>query len=142
MGLFMKPATRLDAVVQLRERDEDRARKELSQAQRLARAAESALEQARRRASTDERGRGTAADWLLADVAHTRALVEARQAEHQARAAQEQLGARRHQFTTAHARAEAIRRLAETRRAEIVRDIESRERKALDEAAILAFGRG
>lgn len=137
----MKPATRLDAVVKLRERDEDKARLDLSEAQRKALQAEAALREAMERARADERARGTAADWLLADVAHTRALGDARHAEHQVRAANEQLGARRTQYTSAHARAEAMRRLAETRRAEIIRDAEVRERKLLDEAAMLAYVR-
>ncbi len=135
----MKPATRLDAVVKLRERDEDEARSHLAEAQRRAAAAHAALEAARARAQTDERRAGSAAEWLLADAAHGRALVEARQAETQARASQEALGASRNRFAGAHARAEAMRRLAEVRRSEIISEHESRERKALDEAATLIY---
>jgi flagellar export protein FliJ len=135
------PKTRLDAVVKLRERDEDRARRELAEAQRQAQAAEQALRDAETRARHDARSSGTAADWALADHAHARALVEARQAERAAKAATDRLGSSRSHYVGMRARAEAVRRIVEVRRAEIVSQAETAERKQLDEIATLLFNR-
>ncbi len=139
--LMKKPATRLDAVVKLRERDEDKARLELADAQRKTAAAEAELRTAEEKARRDERASGTAALWLMADAAHARALVEARQAERVVRTAHEQLGASRQRFSSAHARAEAMRRVAETRRAEIISEADAKERKGQDEMAMLLYMR-
>lgn len=136
-----KPATRIDVVVKLREREEDAAKLKLADAQRHAMAADEALRLARLRAQQDERKSGRAADWLLADAAHSRALSDAHKAESHAKTAQQQLDGTRIQFTSTHARAEAVRRLAETRRNEIINEAEARERKALDELATLAYSR-
>jgi flagellar export protein FliJ len=138
---IVKPRTRLDAVVKLRERDEDRARRDLAEAQRHAQAAEKALHDAQLRARHDARSSGTAAHWELADHAHARALVEARQAERTARAATERLGSTRTHYVGAHKRAEAVRKVVEVRRAELVSQAEASERKHLDEIATLLFTR-
>jgi flagellar export protein FliJ len=135
------PKTRLDAVVKLRERDEDRARRELAEAQRHAQAADQALRDAETRARHDARSSGTAADWELADHSHARALVEARQAERAAKAATERLGSSRSHYVGMRARAEAVRRIVEVRRAELVSQAETAERKQLDEIATLLFNR-
>jgi flagellar export protein FliJ len=135
------PKTRLDAVVKLRERDEDKARRDLADAQRHAQAADQALRDAESKARHDARARGTAAHWELADHAHARALVEARQAERAANAATERLGSSRTHYAGVRARAEAARRIVEVRRAEVVSQAESAERKQLDEIATLLFTR-
>lgn len=138
----MSAKTRLDVVVRLRERDEDKARRELAEAQRRALAAEQALRDAEAQARRDERARGRAMDWELVEAAHTRALAAARQAEHAAHAASEHVGSTRVRFLGAHARAEAMRRVVEARRWEMVREAEMAERKILDEVATLLYVRG
>lgn len=137
----MKPKTRLDAVVKLRERDEDRARLDLAEAHRLVLAADRTAREAADVARQDDRARGCAADWQLAEHAHARALVEARQAERACHAASEKLGSSRQRYVGAHARAEALRRVVEARRFEVVREAEATERKHLDEVAMLQFVR-
>jgi flagellar protein FliJ len=134
------PKTRLDVVVRLRERDEDRARRELADAQRQASAAEAAFREAALRAKHDARSRGTAADWELAESAHTRALWDARQAEHAVTAASEVVGTTRKTYIGAHSRAEALRRIVDTRRDEAVREADKAERKVLDDVATLMHG--
>ena len=138
----MKPPIRLDAVVKLREKDEERVRIELAEAQRAAAAAQSAAQAARARAREDERGGGNAALWDLTEHAHFRALREAAQADRLAHAAGERLTTTRQKYATAYKRAETIRRVADARRSEIVAEADSKERKELDEIGMLLHVRG
>jgi flagellar export protein FliJ len=133
----VKPAIRLDAVVKLREKDEEKVRIELGEAQRAAAAAQTAAAAARARARADERGGGMAALWDMAEHAHFRALREAAQADRLAHAAGERLITTRQKYATAYKRAEIIRRVADARRAEIVAEADSKERKELDEIGML-----
>jgi flagellar biosynthesis chaperone FliJ len=128
-------------VVKLRERDEDTARVQLSEDQRKQLAALAALEQARANARHDARASGRASDWELVDRAHQRALLDARLAEHAANAAAEKVGSSRATYVAAYAKAEAMRRVVETRRADIVKEAEKAEAKRLDEMATLLFAR-
>ena len=137
MGRDVKPVVRLDAVVKLRERDESRARLDLAQAQQRASAAEKTAEEARTRAQKDNRRRGRAAEWVLAEVSHAESLRHAARAERAAQAAGQQLQSSRQSYNSAYRRAESLRRLAETRRAELVAEGDRQERKHLDEIGIL-----
>jgi flagellar export protein FliJ len=141
MDSNVKPATRLDAVVKLREKDEERARIELAEATRHAAAAERAASDARARAREDSRQRGMAAEWELTESAHFRALREAAQAERAAHAATQKLVVKRESWGSAYKKAESMRRVAETRRQELIAEAASKERKELDEVAILLHGR-
>ena len=138
---FVPPKTRLDAVVKIREKDEDTARIQLSEDQRRQLAAVAALEEARSRARHDARTSGRAMDWDLADRAHQRALLDARIAEHAVTAAEEKVGTSRANYVAAYAKAEAMRRVVETRRSDIIKEREKAEAKQLDEMATLLFGR-
>jgi hypothetical protein len=129
--------TRLDVVVKLRERDEERARLQLADAQRMALAARAAANDAQERARRDERGRGSAAHWELADAAHLQALREAKKAATAAQAADQKYDVTRGQYNGAYARAEAMRRAADSRRDIVLREIDAGERKAMDEIAVL-----
>ncbi|HEY0707013.1 MAG TPA: hypothetical protein VGG33_09455 [Polyangia bacterium] len=133
----MKPATRLDVVVKLRERDEEKARLALADSERAAKAAAEAARRAAEQARKDHRAAGTAADWQMHDLAHGRALHEAAEAEKAAGAADQHLVKTRNHYSSAYKRAETIRRVAETRRSELVAEIEGRERKELDEIGVL-----
>jgi flagellar biosynthesis chaperone FliJ len=135
------PKTRLDAVVKIRERDEDTARIQLSEDQRRQLAAAKALEDARTRARHDARTSGRAVDWDLADRAHQRALHDARLAEHAANAAQEKVATSREKYVGAYAKAEAMRRIVETRRADIVKEEAKAEEKERDELTTQRYAR-
>jgi flagellar protein FliJ len=129
----VKPQTRLDVVVKLREKDEERARVELAEAQRAAAAAERAAAAAKAAAKVDLRGRGSAAQWELTEIGHFAALRAAAIAEKTAVAATEKVATTRNNWGTAYKRAESMRRVADARRAEIIAEQDSKERKELDE---------
>ena len=133
----MSKKNRLETVVWLRETEEDRARMEMADAQRLAAAANDALSAAKTRAKTDERRSASAAHWSLVESAHTRALQEARQAEHAVKTASDGLSQSRTRYLGAHTRTEALRRAVESRRAEEIRAEVQAERKNMDEIAML-----
>jgi flagellar export protein FliJ len=135
------PKTRLDAVVKIRERDEDTARIQLSEDQRRQLAAVKALEDAKTRARHDARTSGRARDWELADRAHQRALHDARLAEHAVNAASEKVANSREKYVGAYAKAEAMRRIVETRRADIVKEEAKAEEKRADELTTQRYAR-
>ena len=141
MGNGVKPATRLDAVVKLREKDEEAARRELADAQRKAAAAEQAAVVALGRAQQDLRARGSAADWELTEIGHFRALRDAAIAERDAQSAGEKVVATRQSWGNAYKKAESMRRVAEARRSEIIAEAESKERKEFDELGALLYFR-
>jgi flagellar export protein FliJ len=128
---------RLETVVWLRETEEDRARLAMADAQRHVAAATDALSAAKARARSDERRSASAAHWSLIESAHTRALQEARQAEHAVKAASDGLSQSRAHYLGAHTRTEALRRAIEARRAEEIRAEAQAERKNMDEIAML-----
>src|SRR5262249_1569385 len=136
-----KPALRLDAVVKLREDEEEKARVQLAEAQRQAELAEREAEAARARTREDSRRRGMAAEGEWTGVAHFRALPEASRAAGGVLAANEKVVAQRDQYNTAYKRAESIRRVAESRRAELYAEAERAERKQLDEVGVLMYMR-
>jgi flagellar biosynthesis chaperone FliJ len=129
----MSPRTRLDSAVRLQEQHEERALEELALASRRASEAEAALAQARERARQDHRTVGRAAEWQLADMAHVRALGEVTRAQQEAQEAVVQVDSSRSQYASAYARAEALRRVADTRRQEILRARDRAEDRALEE---------
>jgi flagellar biosynthesis chaperone FliJ len=133
----VRPKTRLDAAVRVREVDENRARMTLAEAQRLALATAAAVREAAQRALADDRRSGTAADWTIIESAHIRALQDTRRAELERRAAEEKLGASRERFVGARARAEALRRVLEARHYEMRVAERLTENKEMDEVATL-----
>ena len=137
----MRPKTRLDAAVRVREVDEDRARMTLAEAQRLAFATAAAVREAAQRALADDRRSGTAADWTIIESANIRALQDTRRAELERRAAEEKLGVSRERFVGARARAEALRRVLEARYSEIRVAERLTEHKEMDEVATLLRSR-
>jgi flagellar export protein FliJ len=131
--------TRLETVFRLRETEEDRARRELAEAQRHVAAATNALSAAKARASIDDRRGASAAHWTLIESAHTRALQEARLAEHAVQAASDGLSQTRTRYLGARTKTEALRRVIESRRADVARVEAQAERKNMDEVATLLF---
>jgi flagellar biosynthesis chaperone FliJ len=134
-----KPRTRLDAVVKVRERDEERALEKLVEARRAAQASQQQLEAARRQALRDERSGGPAFEWDMVELAHRKALTDVRAAEQRVKTATRAESLARDGHVAAHSRAEAVRRVAEARREELIQEQERIERRRTDELAALQY---
>ena len=135
----MEPKTRLDRLVQVRERGEDAALRSLAVAQSALGRASERLAASQAQSRSDARARSGAADWMVEEAAHLRALQDVRNAE---RAVAQAIGEERQAragYIDAHQRAEAVRRAQEKKRTEIKTDRETRETRALDELATLRF---
>jgi flagellar biosynthesis chaperone FliJ len=128
---------KLDVVVKVKEREEERRLEALAAARRHVAQAREALEAAQERARAELCASGRAADFCLYEAARARAqeavkaataaLTRARQGEEAARQA----------WVAARSQADAVRRAAETRRREVLQLAESRERKREDELTLL-----
>lgn len=125
--------TRLDPLVRLREREEERARLGLARALESVAAARSVLERAVELARRDALEAGSAADWELRQLAHERALRAVREAEDALAQAQRGAEEARTACEEAHRRTEAVRRVAEARREEALAELDRQERKLMDE---------
>lgn len=135
----VQPKTRLDKLVQVRERGEDAALENLARAQSSLGRATERLTGLRREARSDGRGRGAAELWVVEEAAHVRALQDVRLAEREVASALKKEQQARVGYSTAHREAEVARRVQEKKRAEIRDERERREQKALDELATLRF---
>lgn len=135
----MPPKTRLDRLVNVRERSEESALQTLARAQSTRDVAAQRLAGLRLRARSDDRGPGTAELWVLEEFAHLRTLRQVQRAEGDLAAALRREQTARVGYSAAHRNAEVARRAQDKKRAEIVADRERRERKALDELATLRF---
>lgn len=132
---------RLDVVVKVKEREEERRREALGKTMRAAQAARHELLTAQAQTNRERGPGGSAADFSNDDLARQRLLdlVEvAKKKVHEATAAAEKS---RTDWTKAYNSAEAVRRVADTRRTELVEANERAERKAFDELALLQFAR-
>ena len=135
----MAPKTRLDPVVQMRERGEESALQGLARAQQAIARARDRLRAMNDRAAADERAAGEAAMWAAEESAHTRALQEARAVERELAQAHGAERAARAAYERAWRDAEATRRLREKIRQDLAHDAEKREQRALDELATQGF---
>jgi flagellar biosynthesis chaperone FliJ len=135
----MRPRTRLDPVIKIEEKNEERKLHEMAAANRKVKSAEAALTDARDAARGDHRRAATATDWMLAENAHTRALSEVRKAERAMKMASDEEGKARGAYTIAHSKAEALRRVAQARVDEILTAREKAESKELDEIGLITF---
>ncbi len=127
--------TRLDSVVKIRKREEDEAKWKLSRARQAALQAQHALELARAKTMTDVRQNGSAAEWEIQEAARFRALKELAKAEQEVEELRRQEADARAQFETAHRKTEAVSRVAENKRQEMIKAAQNAERKQLDEIA-------
>jgi hypothetical protein len=132
----VKPKHRLGAIVKLREQEEERARLDLADARQKIASATAAHAAAATRARRDDRRRGSASEWEIADLAQSAALREARQAELAAESATQQLTRKLADFVGVHSRTEALRRVVRSRAEEQQREQEAGAGKALDEIAV------
>jgi flagellar export protein FliJ len=135
----VEPKTRLDRLVQVRERGEDSALENLARAQSSLGRASERLAGLRQAAQSDDRAFGSAELWVVVEAAHARTLNEVRGAEHDLAQASQRVGVAREGYSSAHRDAEVARRAQEKKRTEIRSERERREQKALDELATLRF---
>lgn len=133
--------TRLDSVVKVKEVVEEKAGVALAHAETAVTAARTRVEDARRLASQDFRARSDISQWEVAELAHHRAISDAKKAQKDLEAAQKSAAVVRTQYVSAHQAAEVVRRVATSRRDEAIRELNRVEDKALDEAASLLFVR-
>ncbi len=126
---------RLDAVVTLREREEQKAREALGLAVQATTAAQEALAAAEARARHDGRGRGPVEQWLVEEAARERALLEVKACRERLEAARKAETDARAKQVEAYQRAEVVRRVATARRAELDAADAKAENKAMDEFA-------
>jgi flagellar export protein FliJ len=133
--------TRLDTVVKVKERAEEKAAHDLAQAESAVRAAREKMEQAHERAQADFRARHDVAHWEAQELAQHRALAEEKAAEREVAHARKKALEVRAVFTDARQRAEVVRRVADSRRDEARREADRQESKQLDEVASVLFVR-
>jgi len=137
-----KRKTRLDLLVQLREREEEAARLEFAKAAaavQRARALETALRE--RAAKERDLGRPSGADeWEIVEASQRRAAVAIEAAAQKTREAVEAERKARAILDEAHRAAEAMRRAAEAKREELRLEEERQERKELDALGQLLHG--
>ena len=129
--------TRLDAVVQVKERVEEKAGQALARAESAVIAGKVKVEEARRAASQDFRSRSDISQWEMTELAHHRAIADAKKAQKDLEALQKSAQTVRAAYVSAHQSAEVVRRVATSRREEATRELNRVEDKALDETASL-----
>ena len=133
----MPPATRLDPLLKLKEREEQRQMIRLAAASRALQAVQELEADLRRKAAGSDLRAAPAEAWMLREEAHQRALRELHQAREAVAAAEKACQAARAAFLVATQTAEAFRKATERKRNEIVQEIERREQKTLEEMAAL-----
>ncbi len=135
----MPTKTRLDRLVNVRERSEENALQDLARAQSTRDLAARQLAGLRMKARADDRGPGAAELWVLEEYAHLHTLRRVQHAETDLASALRKEQMAKTGYTAAHRNAEVVRRAQGKKRAELDADRERRERKALDELATLRF---
>jgi flagellar export protein FliJ len=133
--------TRLDVVVQVKERAEEKAGVSLAKAESVVTTAKQKLELARQAASNDTRTRSDISLWEMTELAHQRALTDAQKAQKELETAQKSAAQFRASYLNAHRNAEVVRRVADSRRDELTKEMTRAEDKQADEAASLAWFR-
>ena len=133
--------TRLDSVVQVKERVEEKAGQALARAEIAVTAAKSKVEVARHAASQDFRTRADISSWEVTELAHHRAVADAKKAQKDLETLQRSAQVVRATYLSAHQSAEVVRRVATSRREEATRELNRAEDKALDEAASMLLFR-
>jgi flagellar export protein FliJ len=135
----MTPRTRLDKVVQIRERAEDDALAGLARARAVVHGARDRLAHAVQATRHDARAAGPVELWQLDELAHRRALQAVRSAEGEVRQAAQGEASARDGYAAARQGKEIVSRVQERRRAELVLELERRDRRDADEIAMLRF---
>jgi flagellar export protein FliJ len=132
---------KLDAVVKVKARAEERLLEAFAEAQRGTLAAKEALRQAEARADASMQGGGIAADFSMYEAARGRALEAVKRARAGVDAALQHEEKARAAWVTARAQVDAVRRVADARRDEITKEAETKEQKRADDLTLLRFAR-
>lgn len=132
-------SVRLDVVVKVKAREEARRLEQLVAARQRVDAARRALRAAEERAGAELTARGRAADFFIYEVARARALELVKQARQALDTASHREASAQSAWAAARSQAEAVRRLADARRAEVRQLAEAREQKSSDDLTLLRF---
>ena len=135
----LPPKTRLDRLVNVRERSEESALQTLARARGNREQVAQRLAGLRQRAHLDGRGPGAAELWVLEEFAHLQTLRQVQRAEGDLADAVRKEQTATVGYTTAHRSAEVVRRAQGKKRQELTTERERHERKAIDELATLRF---
>lgn len=138
---MLLPKTRLDRLVQLRERTEDGALSNLARARQALGRAQDRLAGAVAAARSDHRTAADSAFWAIEEAANGRALQVVRAARHDVSRAAAGEAAARQGYAEARRSAESARRVADRKRAEVLKGQAKAETRRLDELGNLAFHR-
>lgn len=133
--------TRLDVVVKVKERAEEKAGQALANAERAVRSAQERLEVAKARTSQDSRARADVSQWAVQELAHHRALLDANKAKQEVDQLKKAAETVRAHYVSANRAAEVVRRVADARRDELMKEAARNEDKQLDEAASMLWFR-
>ena len=133
------PKTRLDKVVQLRERVEDDALVGFARARASLEVAREELAGAVRASHADSRAAGPVELFLVDEHAHRRALLAVRAAESALHQATRGELTARDGWLAARQEADAVRQARERRVVELLGEASRRERRDADEVATLRF---
>jgi flagellar export protein FliJ len=135
------PKTRLDPLVRIRKRTEDGALSMLATARRALGQAQERLAGAIMESRLDQRNQEDSAFWMMEEAAHRRALQVASSARLDvSRAAAGEVAAREG-YGEARKQAEAVRRVAERKRADYLKGMAKLELRRLDELGTVSFQR-
>lgn len=132
---------RLDVVVKVKAREEEKCLEAMAGALRQVEAAKAALQQAEDEANRDLLGCGVAADFCVYEAARARALEVVKRARAVLDAAKQAAEDTRVAWMTARTQADAVRRVADARRAEVHQLNEVRERRTADDLTLLRYAR-
>ena len=134
-----KPRTRLDRVVEVRERAEDAALTAFAEARAASERARLRLAQAVAATRADARAAGPVELWQADELARRRALQAVRTAEHEVSQAVAGEAAALGGYTEARQARRVVSRVQEKRQGEILAELDQKERRGLDELATLRF---
>ncbi|MCC6335741.1 MAG: flagellar FliJ family protein [Myxococcales bacterium] len=132
---------RLDVVVKVKAREEDKRLEAMAQAVRQVEVARAALRDAQAQADRDLSGCGVAADFCVYEAARARALEAVKRARLAVGAAVKAVESTRAAWVTARSQTDAVRRVADTRRAEVQQLADRQERRASDDLTLMRFAR-
>jgi len=138
---MLLPKTRLDRLVQLRERTEDGALSNLARARQALGRAQERLAGAVAAARSDARSAADSAFWAVEEAANGRALQVVRAARQDVSRAAAGEASARQGYAEARTKAESVRRVADRKRLEIVKGQAKVEARRLDEMGAVAFAR-
>lgn len=133
--------SRLDVVVKVKQREQDRKLESFADALGTWRTARQAVEIETRHASVPQCEAGTAADWQLTDSVRAQALRRLDEAQVRFDAAEGAVSDAREAYAVARGRTESVQRLAQTRSLERRGELEKGEARANDELTLLEFAR-